>query len=287
MTQLGWLRLFRGLVVVALSGSVLAGAAAQSAAAQSLPGAGWSPATGALGDDTYQGFVDHPSAGQTLQAGAPFQVSGWVVDTTAQGWSGIDDVQVMLGGQTLGHLSVGQSRPDVASLLNNPYYANSGFSGTISSPLPTGSQTLTVVAHTPDKGSWSKQVPVTVTGSAQGALLLVPAAAAEGLILKVISPTTSDVIPSRTSAAIYGVAYDTRTRPELGTGVDRVSAYLDGPRGTAGSQSLGDATWNGDNWSITWDPTKFDSVKHHVLWVYAHSTVTGEEVLFQEEINLS
>ncbi|MBV9324897.1 MAG: hypothetical protein JO352_14035 [Chloroflexi bacterium] len=271
-------------MVVALSAALPAGAA--MAQAQGLPGANWSPAAGAMGDNTYQGFIDHPSVGQTLQAGAAFQVGGWIVDTTAQGWSGIDDVQVMLGGQTLGHLSVGQSRPDVAAALNNPYFTNSGFSGTISSALPTGNQTLTIVAHTPDKGSWSKTVPVTVTGTS-GSVLSPAAAANEGLVLRVISPTSSDVIPPNSGQAIFGVAYDTRTRPELGTGVDRVSAYLDGPRGTAGSQNLGNATFNGTTWSITWDPGRWSSVKHRNLWVYAHSAVTGEEVLFQEEIHFS
>ncbi len=270
---------------MALSAVALAGAA--TGQAQSLPGADWSPAAGAMGDNTYQGFVDHPNAGATLQAGAPFQVSGWVVDTTAQGWSGISDVEVLLGDTSLGHLSVGQSRPDVAAMLNNPYYANAGFSGTLSSALPAGNQTLTVVAHTPNKGSWSKQVPVTVTGSASGNLVNTNTAASQGLVLKVISPTTSDVIVSNNNGAIYGVAYDTRTRPELGIGVDRVQAYLDGPRGQAGSQFLGDATFNGDNWSIPWQPTRYNGVRHHNLWVYARSSVTGEEVLLQEEINLS
>jgi hypothetical protein len=263
---------------------MLAGAA--TGLAQSLPGADWSPAAGAMGDNTYQGFIDHPNSGATLQAGSPFQVSGWVVDTTAEGWSGISGVEVLLGNTSLGHLTVGQSRPDVAAILNNPYYANSGFSGTISSALPTGNQTLTIVAHTPDKGSWSKQVPVMVTGSAGGTLTNAPTAASEGLVLKVISPTTSDVVVSNNNGSIYGVAYDTRTRPELGVGVDRVSAYLDGPRGTAGSQSLGDATFNGDNWSIAWSPTHYNRVPHHILWVYARSAVTGEETLLQEDIYL-
>lgn len=240
-----------------------------------------------MGDNTYQGFIDHPNVGATLQAGAPFQVSGWVVDTTAQGWSGVSDVEVLLGNTSLGHLSVGQSRPDVAAILNNPYYANAGFSGTISSALPAGNQTLTIVAHTPDKGAWSKQVPVMVTASATGTLTSAPAAASEGLVLKLISPTSSDVVTSNNNGTIYGVAYDTRTRPELGVGVDRVSAYLDGARGTAGSQFLGDATFNGDNWSIAWEPTKFNGVSHHILWIYAHSSVTGEEVLLQQDIYLS
>jgi len=272
-------------MVVTLGASVLSGAV--SAQAQGLPGADWSPGAGAMGDNTYQGFIDHPNAGASLQAGAPFQVSGWVVDTTAQGWSGIDDVQVMLGNTLLGHLAVGQSRPDVAATLNNPNAANSGFSGTITAALPTGSQNLTIVAHTPDKGSWAKQVPVSVSGAAGGTVTNAPAAASSGLVLRVISPTTSDLIVSNKNGTIFGVAYDTRTRPELGVGVDRVSAYLDGPRGTAGSQFLGDATFDGTNWSIAWEPTRFNNVRHHILWVYARSAVTGEETLLQQEINLS
>jgi hypothetical protein len=127
---------------------------------------------------------------------------------------------------------------------------------------------------------------VTVTGTASSVTNATPGAST-GLVLKIISPTTSDIVPSNNNGTIYGVAYDTRTRPELGIGVDKVSAYLDGPRGTAGSQFLGDATFNGTNWSIPWEPTRFNTVRHHILWVYAHSLVTGEEVVIQQEINLS
>ena len=273
-------------MVVALCASVLAGTV--TGQAQSLPGADWSPAAGAVGDNTYQGFIDRPSAGASMPAGAAFQVSGWVFDNTAQGWSGIDDVQVMLGGTSLGHLSVGQSRPDVAGFLNNPNAATSGFSGTISSSLPTGQsdaddrcaharQGLVVEERARDRHwrGWRHDheraprphPPAWCCGSSR------PAVATWS------RPTTT--------ARIYGVAYDTRTRPELGSGVDRVSAYLDGPRGTAGSQSLGDATFNGTNWSITWQPTHYNKERHHILWVYARSAVTGEETLLQQDINLS
>ncbi len=254
------------------------------ALAQSIPGGDWSPATGAVGDNTYQGFIDEPASGTSIAAGASFQVKGWVVDTMAQGWSGIDDVQVMLGSTSLAHLAVGQSRPDVASVLGNPYFANSGFAGTVSTALPGGQQTLTVVAHTPGKGSWSKTVTVNVAGASGS---VVPAASATGLVLRIISPSADDVVPSNNNGTIFGVAYDTRTRPELGSGVDRVQLYLDGPRGQAGSQTLGDATLSGSNWSLAWLPTRFNKVSHHILWVYARSGVTGEEALVQEDINLS
>jgi hypothetical protein len=270
--------------LILLIACVLALANVSSGAAQTLPGSEWQPAAGASGDNTFEGFIDQPSAGTNIASGASFQVSGWIVDTTAEGWSGIDDVQVMLGSTSLAHLAAGQSRPDVASALGNPFFGSAGFAGTVSTALPGGTQTLTVVAHTPGKGSWSKSVTVNVGGSS-GAT---PAAAsATGLVLRVISPAPDDVVTSNNNGTIFGLAYDTRTSAQQGSGVDRVQLYLDGPRGTAGSQNLGDASLSGTNWSLSWQPTKFNGVRHHILWVYAHSAVTGEEVLVQQDINLS
>jgi len=269
-------------LVLALSVSATAGAA--GAHAQSIPGAEWAPAAGAVGDNTYEGFIDQPTPGATIAAGASFTVSGWVVDTTAEGWSGIDGVQIMLGNTLLTNAAIGVSRPDVAAALGNPFFGSSGFSGVVSTALPVGTQTLTVVAHTPNKGSWAKQVQVNVSGAAGG--VVTAGAATTGIVLRIISPTPDDVILPNNNGIINGVAYDTRTRPELGVGVDRVSLYLDAPRGTAGSQTLGDAVQNGTNWSLMWEPTKFDSVQHHILWVYARSSVTGEEALLQQEINI-
>jgi hypothetical protein len=256
---------------------------ATGVAAQTVPGGEWSPAAGAQGNNTYEGFIDQPTNGANLAGGASFVVSGWVVDTTAQGWSGIDDVQVMLGSTSLAHLAIGLSRPDVAGTMNNPFFASSGFSGSVPGTIPAGSQTLTVVAHTPDKGSWSKNVTVNVGGGGSGNVVT----QSTGIVVRIISPTPDDIIPANNNGTIFGTAYDTRTRPELGSGVDRVSGYLDAPRGTAGSQTLGDAVINGPNWSLAWEPTKFDSVRHHILYIYAHSAVTGEELLVTQEINIT
>jgi hypothetical protein len=280
VTQRASLRFFGVLLVLALSVSVLTGAVAVQA--QSMPGAGWSPAAGAVGDNTYEGFIDQPVSGATIAAGASFTVSGWVVDTTAEGWSGIDGVQVMLGSNVLANLAVGVSRPDVAAALNNPFYGNSGFNGVVASALPTGAQTLTVVAHTPNKGSWSKSVQVNVSGSAGP--VVTTGTGTTGIVLRIISPTADDLVLPNNNGTINGTAYDTRTRAELGVGVDRVSLYLNGARGTAGSQFLGDAVQNGTNWSLAWEPTKYDGVQHNILWVYAHSSVTGEEALLQQDL---
>lgn len=266
-------------MLLALSVSIAA-----SAQAQAVPGGGWSPASGAAGDNTYVGFIDQPAAGASIPGGASFNVSGWIVDTTADGWAGIDGVQVLLGNTVVGQAAIAQNRPDVAAALNNPFYAASGFQAVISNALPAGPQTLTIVAHTPGKGSWSKQVSVNVGGG--GGPVAVAPNATTGLVLKLVSPTSDDLIVGNNNGTISGLAYDTRTRAELGIGVDRVSAYLDGAKGTAGSQFLGDATFNGDTWSISWQPTRYNGVSHHILWVYAHSNVTGEEALVQEEINI-
>jgi hypothetical protein len=256
----------------------------QSAAAQQLPGGDWAPGPGAAGDNTYGGFIDQPANGANIAAGASFHVSGWVVDSSAEGWAGIDGVQVMLGNTLLAHGTVGINRPDVAAALNNPFFAQSGFDAVVAGGVPAGAQTLTVVAHTPGKGSWTKNVSVNITGSA--GLSTAPNTSGTGLVFTINTPGVNESILANKNGVINGTAYDTRTRPELGSGVDRVQTYLDGPRGQPGSQFLGEATGFNTTWSIPWEPTRFDSVQHHALYAYARSAVTGEEVLVNREFNI-
>jgi hypothetical protein len=259
---------------------------ARPAAAQQVPGAdGWSPAAGAAGDNTYQGFIDRPSAGASIPLGSLFHVSGWVVDMAAEGWAGIDDVQVLNGNTVLGRGAVGLSRPDVAAATGNPYWAASGFDAVVpSAGLPGGAAVLTVAVHTPGKGAWSKQISVTIAGG--GAVVTSPVTTS-GLVLTILVPGAGENVLANNNGIIRGLAYDTRTRAELGVGVDRVQVYLDGPRGVADSQNLGTATQTENQWSLAWEPTKFDHVKHHILFVYAHSAVTGEERLLNLEIDIT
>src|SRR5438132_1615144 len=101
-----WLLVFAALILAAPVG-------AQEVAG----GGGWSPAGDATSDNTYQGFVDRPANGESIALGSSFHVSGWVVDTAAEGWAGIDDVQVLNGSTVLAaHGAVGNSRPDVADV---------------------------------------------------------------------------------------------------------------------------------------------------------------------------
>src|SRR5215472_9092130 len=81
------------VLILSVNASV---AAAQSTTA-GQPGT-WTAAPGSASDTTdYSGSIDTPSAGATVPASGSFNVNGWFVDKTAQGWAGADDVQVFLG----------------------------------------------------------------------------------------------------------------------------------------------------------------------------------------------
>ena len=82
----------------------------------------WLPGPDGVGSATYTGSID--------RANGP-QVSGWVVDTTAQGWTGIDDVQLWdglmsAGGRLVSHAVIQGNRPDVAATLIRMGYAMDG-----------------------------------------------------------------------------------------------------------------------------------------------------------------
>jgi hypothetical protein len=154
-----------GSLVVALAYA----APALAQAAPSGPGAGaWAPGLAASGDrNTMAGVIDAPASGATITPGS-LQLSGWFVDLTAQGWAGADDVEIFVGGMETGgrplaHAQFGQPRADVASALKNGFWANSGWSATVSTTsLPLGPTTLAVYVHTPAKGWWTRQVPITL-----------------------------------------------------------------------------------------------------------------------------
>jgi hypothetical protein len=282
------------------------------AAAQS---SGWQPGPGAVLDNTYDGFIDVPQGGATVSTGG-FGVSGWFVDKTAQGWAGADDVQVWLGtqdggGRMLAKAIFAQSRPDVANALGNPFWAASGFSAFIpSGAVPAGSQTLTVYAHTPGKGSWFKQVTVNASDSAPAAAApstpstpsapgAAPAPVSGGTapILVIEAPKGAEVIKTSTSDyQIMGYALDPNAAPNQGsqgTGIDRVSVYMDADKDDGTTIFVGDAELAFDSataraaygdrfssagWRVTFKPTKFKA-KGHQLFVYAHSVVTNKETL--------
>jgi hypothetical protein len=249
-------------------------------------GSPWIAGPNAAGDDTFSGFIDAPTSGSTVPHLSTVVVRGWIVDRTAVGWTGIDDVQIYRGlqdegGTLLARASVGQRREDVVTALGNTYWAAAG--------LAVGSNVLTVYAHTPDKGWWYKQVEVRVPPAPDLAFADDPL-----LIVREAVPSV-DVDQKAPSLTLRGYAID-RNLPlnvqlgAFGSGVSSVQFYLDGPRnggtflGTA-QQGLKyrEATGFGQRflqsgWEMTVHPGEF-SIDKHAFFIYATSAYWPNETL--------
>ena len=268
----------------------------------------WTGGPGAILDNTYDGFIDSPSANATV-SGSGFVVSGWFVDRTAQGWSGADDVQVFEGtmdggGRMLARGITAQNRPDVAAALGNPYWAASGFVAQVpSGALQPGQHTLSVYVHTGGKGWWYKQVQVNVSASAPAAAAPAPSTSSgtstpvsSGAALPIIvveKPENGENVPTKEDYEIIGYALDPNAQPSQGvqgTGIDRVELYLDAER-DAGGTFLGNATlaygsetarakygpqFDSAGWRLTFKPTNFHA-NTHLIYAYVHSAVSGKE----------
>ncbi len=254
--------------------------------------ADWQGGPGALLDNTYDGFIDVPAAGSTVPGSGSFAVAGWFVDRTAEGWAGADDVQVFIGpmgsgGTMLAKAQIGQSRPDVAAVTGNPFWAASGFTASVNAAqVPAGQQTLNVYVHTPGKGWWFKQVGVTGGGSGTGAVAPVPAAPAPGAApqVEINEPQPSANVSTKSSDFnIEGTATDPGFGP---SGIDDIQVFINGERGSPYSTLLGTTTPDASgNWFLSFKPTRYPSM-HSNLFVYAHSKNTGKETLVSREFNI-
>ncbi|MCA1647674.1 MAG: hypothetical protein LC797_20165 [Chloroflexi bacterium] len=258
----------------------------------------WTPGPGAVGDNTYVGFIDVPPTNATVPPGS-FQVAGWFVDTTAQGWAGADDVQVFQGtldgdGKMLARATFAQARPDVAAALGNPYWAASGFNaGVPAGALAAGGQTLSVYVHTPGKGWWYKQVQVNVSATATTSA---PAPIVSGAALPLVvieKPADGEVVKTSNDYTIIGYALDRNARPNqgvAGSGIDRVQVYFGAERDNGGRfvgeaelgfndsipEGLYGAQFASSGWRLTFKPTQFH-VNTYLMFAYARSAVSGQE----------
>jgi hypothetical protein len=257
----------------------------------------WLPGPNTVGDATsFSGAVDQPVAGQTVPAFRPLVISGWVVDTTAQGWSGIDAVEVWdapmdLGGHRVATASIQLSRPDVATALGNPYFGASGFSATVpAASLPQGPAFWYVYVHTPARGWWYTQAEFVVglagfTGDPR---------------LELETPTLLAVLHGGQPFTVRGYAIDRNAAPDQGIGVDRVEVYFNGDRqsGLLVGRVTPDqpntlAAANGGQFanagfSVTFQPTSWvpslADNQFTSITVYAHSSVSGRETEVQRQI---
>lgn len=236
---------------------------------------GWNPGPGAVGAGTIIGSIDAPGGGATVFA-SNVVVKGWAVDTTAQGWAGIDQVQVFnglmgQGGSMVASAQVAQDRQDVATALNNGYWAASGFNATIPS-LSAGSQTLNVYVHTPGRGWWYRPVQFTVSAVNTSARPVV----------QVYTPTDGQTLDATAGDfTITGKATDPNA-PAGQSGISHVEVWLDGQPGQDGGFDLGAANLNADgSWSLTFTPTHYQDIQHW-LYVIATSSITGKTTVVQQ-----
>ncbi|HEX8968760.1 MAG TPA: hypothetical protein VF937_12820 [Chloroflexota bacterium] len=263
-------------------------------AVQADPFSAWTPGPDASLDNTYDGYIDAPGMNATVPTGS-FTVAGWFVDKTAEGWAGADDVQIWQGtmdggGKLLTKANFAQSRPDVAAAEGNPYFAASGFGATLPpNALASGPQTLSVYAHTANKGWWYKQVQVNVSSATAAA----PVSGAALPIVGIEKPKDSETVLTKSDYDIIGYALDKSAAPNqgvAGSGIDRVQVYLGAERENGG-QYLGDAElgfsdsvatglYGGQfasaGWRLTFKPTQFHA-NTYLLFAYARSAISGKE----------
>jgi len=263
--------------------------AAAPTSSQSMNASGWvaGPQSPSGVTPSFDGTIDAPKSGATVSNSGTFDVNGWFVDTTAQGWAGADDVQLYLGqmgsgGTMLGKGVVAENRPDVATALNNPYWAASGFSvAAPASSLPTGSASLNLYIHTPGKGWWYRPLSVTASPSVapqpQASSSTAPAGstavATNAPVVTVNSPTENQDVS--TKSGDFSVMGSVSSPGAPVTDIDRIEVWINGERDSG--TLLGTTTPESDgSWSVTFTPTHFSST-HSNLYVYAHSKSTGKE----------
>jgi hypothetical protein len=252
----------------------------------------WQPGPEAVLDNTYAGSIDVPPSGASQSSNRSVSVSGWVVDRTADGWAGIDNVHIYdglagQGGTFLGQATFALSRPDVAQVLGNPFWANSGFALNLTAgSLAAGPHTLTVYAHTPGKGWWFSQVRMTVAAPAA------QPAPASSPVNVLVRPSMITISKQQDHYSIKGYALDPNATGDS-FGVDHVDVYMDEVRGKGGSVYLGKAVLRQDSpeaassfgpqfdrsgYQIDFKPANFAIGNHHI-YAYAVSTITGQETV--------
>jgi hypothetical protein len=319
---MGTLRTFGALALAAVLGALVLAAPVAADATTA-----WTAGPGASGDDTYDGYIDLPAAGSTVPSGGSSLVGGWIVNKQAQGWAGIDGMQVYngqmgSGGTMLASGIVGQSRPDVGAALGNPYWANSGFSATIpASALNPGQVTINVYAHTPSNGWWYKQRTFNVSsGSAPSAPTPSGGGAPTGetaqpitesvpgglgatfgsLVVGVEAPKSGEQVHTDRDYTIMGYALDKNASLGQGvqnSGVSQVQVFMDGPKtGTdLGKAMLAYSSDQAATFGSQFANSGFRLTFHptqfstasHNLWVYATSAVTGNRVVTLIPINIT
>jgi hypothetical protein len=253
----------------------------------------WQPATSVdVSTDALVGGLSITPDGQN--------VAGWVLDTQADGSTGVTGVDVYAGDTLVTRAQMGISRPDVAMTSQKPEWAAPGFSAPLPlSALPNGSSLVTLAAHTTDGSTWLSGVQVVqpVLGSAVPPrrvvtqVVAVPRPVSEPPRLDVAAPARGASVGR--SFLVQGVSYDVHATS--GAGVDRVDVFLEPDRDAGGpivgSGAPGDATLSA-RLGRALGPNEFVAYAtvprgEHTLYVHAHSAVTGQEIVISVPVVVS
>jgi len=177
-------------------------------------------------------------------------------------------------GTRLAGAQLGLPRTDVPAVLDNPDWSKAGFAVTIPlSSVPFGSTTLTLAAHTPERGTWlsSVQVVVPSLGSVPAAPVLAP----------VVVPAAPPVVP-RVRAEIQapqpgdlvGRSFVVQV---LAPGADRVDVFLEPDRDNGGHLVGSASSTRPQLPSAPFLATVAVPVGMHRLYVHIHAPTSARE----------
>jgi hypothetical protein len=256
----------------------------------------WTPSPDATGEDTLIGVVDAPTASSQTIASSAIEVRGWVVDQTAAGWAGIDDVQVVQGrmeqgGHALARATIALDRPDVAGALGNPFFAASGYSAVIpAGSLPPGPANLNLYVHTPGKGWWSRPLGFRVLEAPPKPVL----SFTDDPLVVIEEPADNTIFHlTQSSFFVHGYAVDRNAGPDVGvagSGIKQIQVYLDGTRDMGTFVGEGRLGFHSDaartvaerfvnaGFELELHPNDF-ALEPHALFIYVASAVTNTETL--------
>jgi hypothetical protein len=223
----------------------------------------------------------------TPGTGDSLAVSGWVLDPSSES-VGVDSVDVFLGGAIgtrLAGAQIGLPRTDVPAVMDNPDWSTAGFAVTIPlSSVPFGATTLTLAAHTPERGTWLSCVQVVVPS-----LGSVPAAAP--VLAPVVVPVAPTVVPRIRAEIQAPQPGDTVGRSftvqVLAPSADRVDVFLEPDRDNGG-HLVGSATVPHDQLpggSLL--ATVAAPVGMQTLYVHVHASTSAREELLVLPVTVS
>jgi hypothetical protein len=230
--------------------------------------------------------IETPSSGTRVTT--PFDISGWAVDrdnldnpglSIINAWAFPHGAPINFNtGTFIGRTTVGLSRPDVATLLSNPNWENSGYLVNVTKDLLPGEYRVRVFAKSTTTGTFDGIQEVNLSVAATGT---------PNPSMEVEQPTTGATVT--TPFVVNGYAVDLGAH--LGPGVDSVHlwAFPEGQLLNFGAATfLGSATMgisNSTALSLYGAQFEHSGFEHNVTKVlpsgnytisaFARSTITG------------